>query len=70
VALADDAKHLRDEYMKVTRLQYEAQAQLHEFNAKCLRMSARHLVPPGHAIDYLGDGTIKRAEDCATQAKE
>ena len=70
MGLADDAVALRDEWKRVTRAQYEAQALLHEFNALCMRLCARHLVPPGHAIDYLGDGTVKPSDACATSLKQ
>lgn len=63
--LAADVAALRVDHERVVKLYREAMAELHEHNAKLERLKARHLVPPGWGVDYLGDGRIKPEQACA-----
>lgn len=65
MSLETDALLLRAKWEEWVKLRYEAHRVGFLFDALVMEIKARHVIPPGFSIDYLGDFSVKPDEDCA-----
>lgn len=65
MTVASDRPDLLALWRDAIRAGHEASVRLNRFNMALSEENARLCVPPGHSIDYLGDGKVKPTGECA-----